>query len=173
MPAGSFRADLLGALVLLLAGSLLGLLWNPSALRPGAVRLEGDGRPVAADWLGSIERQALLEALRAGRAQLVDARQRSHFEAGHIPGALPAWDAGPRSLFRELLMVLDPDQPLIVVDDRGDGFGARRLAGLFAARGHSGIGLLVGGVEGWREAGLPLARGWDFDPALYDREGGR
>ena len=104
---------------------------------------------------------------------MVDARPRSEYEAGHLPGSLPAWDQGPTDLFDLLLALVDPEVGLVVVDEEGDGFAAKRLAFSFRARGAREVRLLVGGLGGWRAAGLPLATGWDLDAEALRREVGR
>lgn len=166
--------DLGSASLLLLAGSLLGLLWNPSALRPSASPGRvADGRPRRADWLGSVGREAVLAGLRAGEIQVVDARPRALYEAGHIPGALPWWGVPPRTNLKVLLRIVARDRLLVVIDEHEEDYGALLVASRFAEYGQERVALLEGGLEAWREAGLPLARGYDFDPLFYEGEGGR
>ncbi len=94
------------------------------------------------------------EAVRAGRAQLVDNRQMLGFGGGHIAGAM---NIGPRA---ELSIwagwLLDPEKPiLLVLPKEADLPEVQRQlvrVGYTAFGGH-----LLGGMEEWSNAGLPLA----------------
>jgi rhodanese-related sulfurtransferase len=82
-------------------------------------------------------------------AQLIDVRTDAEYEAGHIPGSrhIPLADVQPQAAG------LEHDQPLIIYCRSGDRSGL--AADAFAASGwdaHS----ITGGLEAWKEEGLPL-----------------
>ena len=108
---------------------------------------------------------------------ILDARPRSDWDAGHIPGAIPfSWEIYTRtdakgvmySAFppQELAAALaglgiDEKSPVVVYGDAdkswgGEGYGVWLLSWL----GHRGtIRLLNGGIQAWRSQNLPLTKG--------------
>ncbi len=161
LPPDSMRADFLGALALLLVGSLAGLVWNPAALRNATITM--DTAPKTADYLTEIDREEVLRGLHKGSLCVVDSRQRSFYEAGHIPGSLPIWDAEIEFMIQILYRLIPLSTQVVVVDEESRGFGGRRIAGLFASRGYKNVKLLKGGLSSWRAEGRPIIQGWDFE----------
>jgi rhodanese-related sulfurtransferase len=157
----TWRADFLIALGMAIIGSLFGLLWNPSALRATEVKITKN--PLAAAYLEEIGASEVEALIQNGSIQIVDSRQRSLFEAGHLIGALPCWDNDTEFLISSLIKLLPLDANIVVVDELPVGYGGRRIAGLFAARGYKNVRLLKGGVQTWRQEKRRLAKGWDFD----------
>ncbi|MDQ6795906.1 MAG: rhodanese-like domain-containing protein [Chloroflexota bacterium] len=92
----------------------------------------------------------------AGDALLIDSRQPFAHAEAHIPGSvsIPA----DSSFGTWLGWVVDADRPLILLlDDPADWDDLIRQA--LRIGYEQVIGYLVGGIEAWREAGLPLASG--------------
>lgn len=93
-------------------------------------------------------------AVKGGNSQLVDNRQMLGFGGGHIAGAL---NIGPRA---ELSIwagwMLDPEKPiLLVLPEESDLPEVQRL---LLRVGYTKFGgYLLGGMEEWSNAGLPLA----------------
>ena len=104
-----------------------------------------------------IERLPLeqLEALtKENDTQILDVRERSEWEAGHIPGSLivPWHDIG------ELPDELDPSKPIAVVCASGQ--RAAVAASLLKRSGASNvIHVIDGGVPKWKRLGLPIEQG--------------
>ena len=110
---------------------------------------------------GCVERLPL-EALpsRAGEVQILDVREASEWEAGHIPGSSFApWhdiDALPEGL--------DPERPIAVVCASGQ--RAATAASLILRHGGRHVLHVVdGGVPMWGRLGHPLERSGDPAPA--------
>ena len=87
-------------------------------------------------------------------ATLIDGRDTIAYDAAHVPGSINVTmvraAVGTRAAW-----VVDPESEVVVTAETDD--EARRLALLLEAVGFRRIaGLLGGGVEAWREAGLPL-----------------
>ena len=84
-------------------------------------------------------------------SNLIDVRQHSEYEAGHVPGAINI-ELG--SLAHSQL----PDGPVTVMCGHGE--RAMTGASILMARGHRDVAVLDGGPETWAEwSGLPLAVG--------------
>jgi hydroxyacylglutathione hydrolase len=87
-------------------------------------------------------------------ATLLDGRDTVVYDAAHVPGSINVTmvraAVGTRAAW-----VVDPESEVVVTAETDD--EARRLALLLEAVGFRCIsGLLGGGVEAWRDAGLPL-----------------
>lgn len=85
-------------------------------------------------------------------AQVIDLRNKAAFDAGHIVNALHV----PFSEWLNQLTRLENlKQPLILLDaNRSD---AQKAAKSLKNKGKHVV-LLTGGIEAWREAGLPLVK---------------
>lgn len=138
----SFVAELLGGLTSVPNH----FRWLPALNRRGA-------SPVPPAHLRPLPVDDVQRLLDEG-AQVVDVRPVTAFAAGHVPGAL----SNPlRPAFASWLGWLgDPDRPLVFVAD--DATDRAELLRQCAAVGFDRIaGELAGGVDGWRDAGRPLA----------------
>ncbi len=97
---------------------------------------------------------AAVQARLDAGATLLDGRDTVTYDAAHVPGSINVTmvraAVGTRAAW-----VVDPESEVLVTADTDD--EARRFALLLEAVGFRRIGgLLGGGVEAWREAGLPL-----------------
>lgn len=119
----------------------------------------------------------------AAKWVVLDARPKSDWEAGHIPGALPfSWEEYTRTDARgvkyssippnELApllagMGIGDKTPLVIYGDADRSWGGEGYdAWLFSWLGHKGpIRLLSGGIQAWRDASFPLVQGAEPRPA--------
>ena len=86
----------------------------------------------------------------ASNAQVVDVRNASEYDAGHLPGVTHI----PLVNLAEQLDKLSPDRP-VVLHCQGGGRSAI-AASLLKSRGFEDVSNLVGGFRAWRDAGLPV-----------------
>ncbi len=85
-------------------------------------------------------------------AQVIDLRNKAAFDVGHIVGALNLPFAGFQDQVNRLESL---NKPLILLDaNRSD---APKAGKILKSKGKSVI-LLSGGIEAWKEAGLPLVK---------------
>lgn len=94
--------------------------------------------------------QEALARLRAGGVTLLDVRGAEEYHEQRIPGALhiPMGEVPARAA------AFAPDAPLIV--QCGGGTRSQVVASLLRRQGFTQVSNLVGGIDGWRRAGLPL-----------------
>lgn len=90
------------------------------------------------------------ELLTAGKALLLDVRAADEYRAGHIAGARHL----PMGVIFKRLEELPSDQPLIV--QCGGGLRSQVVASLLQRVGYTNVHNLHGGIEAWKQAGLPL-----------------
>lgn len=108
--------------------------------------------------VGSATAAETAEKLKAGTAVVVDVRQSTEWDHGHIDGSVPA----PRGLLEFFAdpdsprhaEALDPDRPMIVVCHSGA--RAALAAATLQDMGFSDVAILEGGLAAWLEAGLPV-----------------
>lgn len=107
---------------------------------------------------------ALAELMRSLRPHAVlDVRERAAYERGHIYRATSL----PRRLLEWRLPRLVPARgtPVVLCDDDG------RLAALarptLQAMGYGDVRVLAGGIEAWRQAGLPLVQGVNVPSKVF------
>lgn len=88
-------------------------------------------------------------------ALVVDVRAAADFEKGHIPGArhLPLAQVAPE----HKLLASAKSRPLVLVCQRGQ--SADAAASRLRKAGFERVHVLAGGVDGWQQGGLPLAKG--------------
>ena len=88
-------------------------------------------------------------------ALVLDTRAAGDFEKGHIPGSkhLPLAQVAPE----HKLLVAATARPLVLVCKTGQ--GAAAAAARLRKAGFAQVFVLDGGIDGWQQAGLPLARG--------------
>ncbi|MCX7887321.1 MAG: rhodanese-like domain-containing protein [Verrucomicrobiae bacterium] len=143
------------ALVIALAGSALGLLWNVVSPRRIPWRRAPRLAASAGEQIDFERARALWER---GEAVFLDARSPGAYAAGHIAGAwsLPVeqFDA----VFPKLRVRLAPEQELVVYCDGEHCDESVRLLAKLRVHGYSNAFVLVNGWTRWQLAGLPTSR---------------
>ncbi|MBD8757258.1 rhodanese-like domain-containing protein [Pseudomonas coleopterorum] len=91
---------------------------------------------------------------------LVDVRNDSAFAAGHVPGAI---NLPTRTITPERLAAFPADSLFVVYCAGPHCNGVHRAAARLAGLGYS-VKEMIGGITGWLDEGLPLARA-DEQPA--------
>jgi hydroxyacylglutathione hydrolase len=141
------------------------------ALRIGHESIAGylDGGPGA--WVaaglptesnGRLSVTELAKAVQRGDADaplVVDVRQASEYEAGHVAGA---WHIGAGDLPGHLAD-LPHDRPIAAIC--AGGYRASVAASLLDAAGFSKVSWVAGGMDAWTAQGLPVDRGMDAHSA--------
>jgi hydroxyacylglutathione hydrolase len=102
--------------------------------------------------LPDVQPEELEDVLSAG-AELVDVRNSSEFEAGHLPGAVNL----PLGRLAERMDELPRGRTLVIHCQSGARAGV--AAGLLASRGFGDVRHLAGDYAGWTKAGRPVERG--------------
>jgi rhodanese-related sulfurtransferase len=108
--------------------------------------------------VGSATPAETAERLKAGTAVVVDVRQSTEWDHGHIDGSVPA----PRGLLEffadpaspKHAEALDASRPIIVVCHSGA--RAALAAATLQDMGFGDVAILQGGLSAWLEAGLPV-----------------
>ena len=113
------------------------------------------GRPTEASGrLSAAELAAALEAPeRADRPVLIDVRQASEYDEGHVPGA---WHIAGGSL-PDRLAELPHDRPIACMCAAG--FRASIATSLLRSAGFQRVSWVSDGVPIWRASGYPLETG--------------
>lgn len=118
-------------------------------LHGGMTSWREEGRPVA-----QIERLAIGDLhARAGELQILDVRERSEWDEGHIPGSVHR----PYHDIYEIPGGIDPALPVAVICASGQ----RAAVGASLIARHGGadvVHVTGGGVGAWQRAGHPIAR---------------
>ncbi|HGY91490.1 MAG TPA: rhodanese-like domain-containing protein [Planctomycetes bacterium] len=150
---------------LCLAGSLLGLLSNPSSLRPRA----GEGMPPVNPYRpAEVDAEDVAAALRKGPLVIIDARSRDEYERLHPAGAIAAHDRGGKRLYRVIRKWVEPKASCIVVGNPSRPTVAALVASRLSRFGFGDVRVLKGGFPAWRRAHLPVAKGWDMEPLMAE-----
>lgn len=91
------------------------------------------------------------QLINSNHAQLLDVRTAAEFARGSVPNAknIPLAELGGRAAKE-----LKKDKPVIVLCNAGNIAG--RAAAQLRASGMGEVYVLAGGLNAWREAGLPL-----------------
>ena len=152
----------LSLLFLLLLSGIAGTAAN--LLREGAARL-----PWTQDWSVAVEKDAELEgfpvvktadvekAIEAATYMFIfDARSEDHYNAGHLPTAmpLPVTEFGHR--FIDYLPALTPTDRLLVYCSGAACDESLALARALRDQGYTGVDIYVDGIAGWEEAGKDM-----------------
>ena len=120
----------------------------------GFERWASSGRPVEASGRRSIDELAADLAGGPDRAPLlIDVRQASEYESGHVPGA---WHINGGSL-PDRLADLPRDRPIATICAAG--FRASIAASLLRASGFEDVSWVAQGFPAWRAAGYPVESG--------------
>ena len=99
--------------------------------------------------------QDLVRLSNQEKGQVVDLREKSHFNEGHIAGALHIPSSILSTQFDEKV-TLSKEAPVILVDSQGE--QGHSVSTLFRKKGFSKVYFLGGGIAAWREAHLPLVK---------------
>ncbi len=104
-----------------------------------------------------------------GRATVIDARTPEAFAGGHLPGSYSVW-LGGLPVFGG--WIAQPSTPVfLVLASTGE---LERAVLSLARIGIDGVeGVLAGGFEAWRDAGLPIERSGTISPREVERDLGR
>lgn len=130
---------------------------------------------VASEWSPLVEPAGLARLIEEDGALVVDIRSVRDYGAGHVETAVNvpyhAWrgpNENPGALIDEEKLTLtlqqigvEPDSTIVVTyqgRDAADFGGAARVYWTLKSAGVERIAILNGGIEAWREAGLPLSR---------------
>ena len=124
-----------------LAGLTVAILWTE------AMRLLRGGQRLAP--------AALTALVNREDALVVDVRVAGDFEKGHIPGAkqLALAEVKPE----HKLLAAAKSRPVVLVCKAGQ--SATGAATTLRKAGFERVYVLDGGIDGWQQAGLPLAKG--------------
>ena len=127
---------------------------HPRAPRGGLPAWQGAGGPVAAGGRLSVDELAS-RSRRAGPATplVIDVRQRSEYESGHVPGALHL-AAGS---LPDRLDELPRDRPIAMIC--ASGYRSSVAASLLRSAGFTDVSWVADGLPAWRGQGHPVERG--------------
>jgi rhodanese-related sulfurtransferase len=106
----------------------------------------------ASGGLGTLEATQLINR---EDALVVDVRNPDEFSAGHIVNARNIPVAELEARLREIEK--HKRKPVIVLCERGSRAG--RAATVLKGKGFEKVHVLAGGIEAWRQAGLPVEKG--------------
>ena len=123
-------------------------------LQGGFPAWEAAGLPTEASGILSVEE--LAAALSAGGPEaplLIDVRQASEIESGHVPGAIPIGAAD----LPERLAAFPRDRPIATIC--AGGFRSSIAASLLRNAGFERVSSVAGGSSSWAAAGLPMELG--------------
>jgi len=138
------------------------LLLLISALCAGAYnQWSGRGIPWAEDWDRYVELRAQEKGIRvadledtkrisdSGSHLIFDARPRSDYDAGHIPGAMSFPYQEVDEMFAQFAPILTPGQPILVYCSGQECDESMLLAEYLQEQGFTNVTLFAGGYEVW------------------------
>jgi len=161
------KSAVLQAILLLLVGLIVSFAYNSFSINGINPLREVDEVPVLTDpdldeteGIRIVDLGGLEEALAEG-AILIDARTRTEYEEGHIPGALliDYYELG--RYLKELLPTLDPARRTIVYCYGPDCEDAELLARELYMLGFTDLHVYRGGFEDWMDSGRTIEEGVD------------
>lgn len=97
--------------------------------------------------------QEAARLLKDGSARLLDIRGRNEYNTSHIPGA----QSLPMGHILDHLDEIPTDAPVIV--NCGGGLRSQVVISLLQKRGFNNLHNLLSGIDGWKQAGLPIETG--------------
>lgn len=106
------------------------------------------------DGLEAVDKQRLLERLRAGEVTLLDVRPAEEYRAGHLPGALSV----PLKDLEQRLVSVPKDRTVVAYCRGPYCVLAPEAVKLLRARGYQATAM-DDGVAEWRARGLPVTAG--------------
>ena len=123
-------------------------------LEGGFPSWQAAGLPTETSGIMSIDQLAArLSAGGPDAPPLIDVRQASEIESGHVPGAIPIGAAD----LPERLASFPRDRPIATIC--AGGFRASIAASLLKTAGFERVSSVAGGFSAWSAAGLPFERG--------------
>ena len=130
---------------------------DPRAIRGGS----DSGLPEipASDSPVEIERTALRQYVDARAAYVIDGREPSEYEAGHIPGAVNLPYDQVAGNLQKLGQLDTGGRPIVVYCGGGTCEISINLAWDLITAGQTRVAVYKGGFPDWLEAGLPSATG--------------
>jgi rhodanese-related sulfurtransferase len=159
------RTSVLEAIIVIVAGVIVAFAHNAFSVNGINPFRKVVDVPVVEEPAGSVSKgirivnlETMLEVVGRG-ANIIDARTRSEYEIGHIPGAilLDYYEMG-RYLERVLPM-LDPEKETILYCYGPDCDDAELLARELYALGFTNLLVYRGGFEGWEGSGRMIEEG--------------
>jgi rhodanese-related sulfurtransferase len=147
------RVSVIDIALILIAGALLGLVYNWAS--PSGIPV------VPAIWRHPPSPQITIEEARAGLAArailIVDARPVEFYKQRHIPEAVNL----PLALFDFVYMMqfsqIDPQQPIVVYGRSISRHYDEEVVYRLKERGHSNVSILTGGLNAWQARGLAIS----------------
>ena len=103
-----------------------------------------------------ITRAELRDAIAAGTVTVVEALPAQYFEQGHLPGAINIPHTEVRALAPQLLS--DKDAAIVVYCAGPTCPQSGQAAAKLVTLGFTNVRAYEGGLEEWKEAGLPVER---------------
>lgn len=104
--------------------------------------------------IGTVEASDLFSV--PGAAVFIDARSRSDFDKGHVPGALNVPHAAASTDVPSEALVLPRSAVLVVYCEGGDCGSSLNLARILSEIGFGDIRVVTGGWTEWVKGGLPV-----------------
>lgn len=149
------RGVLFRALILILGGSALGIIFNllyPKGLNPflSPVPEKPGGEFIF------ITLDVAKQKLDTDQAIFIDARSKEEFKRGHIPGAFNITISDFATGRPEVLEFFPEDAELIVYCDSEECETSEQMARLLIDSGFKNVKIVKGGWENWLTAGFPV-----------------
>lgn len=159
------RDAVLQAMAVLAIAIVVGFAFNAASRNginpfrnPGAVPVASDSMRAGAEGIRVITLAAARLAVDGG-VQVVDARRKEDYEAGHIPGAL-LFDYYNMGMYRDhVLPLLANDREIMVYCSEISCEDSELLAKELYSLGFKRLLLFKGGFVEWSSAGLPIEGG--------------
>jgi len=111
------------------------------------------------DGIQVVDLEGMRKVVEAGTHVLLDARPQVDYEVAHIPGSLSLPSTELNTTFPQVQLLLTAEQPIMVYCSGRSCTESLRLAHFLIEQGYSNVYLFPGGLQQWREAGLPLEVG--------------
>jgi rhodanese-related sulfurtransferase len=100
------------------------------------------------------------EVVKGGATLILDAREASFYDAGHVPGALNLSRQDFSQDYIRLRPILErsKDHPIVVYCSGGECHDSRLVASALISLGFTQVKVFTGGWTAWSESGAPIAR---------------
>jgi rhodanese-related sulfurtransferase len=141
---------LLKALIIILLGSGVGLIYN--TLSPSGITLKGN-------WSPRITTDSLVMKFQSKNVIFLDARYPKDFRAGHIKGAINLPYEEYEEHAPQVLPKLPKDHEIIAYCDGTECETSLLLARELVDLGYEDVKVFFGGWQEWQDAGLSVEAG--------------